>query len=191
LRFEGEVAIESGMHEQELRVFDAPRQVAHELQLFLGDGFAECVQISVRCAPRAEGGFGVVVRHPAAGEVNIGGCREHSERTHHGEFVVAAEPCDAIVLRRQVTVDADHPGRIRSPVDEVADEHHPAMVNIGQSCELTDDLPQLLCLAVHVANYGNWAIDALGDGGHVCEFRSGEVACFRRDFVPSPRCPSE
>ena len=161
LSVEGQIAIHSGMDKQKIRMFDTPRQIGHHAFVSFRHGCLQSIQVPVWHAVGREGGFGIVILNPAPGEIQIGWCRQQPQRPHHGEFVIATQPGDFIVLRLQFKKDADRPGRIRPAIHHIADEQDPAFLNIGQPRQLADDLLQFCGLPVNIPDHRHGTIDTL------------------------------
>ena len=74
------------------------------------------------------------------------------------------------MLFGKLAVQLDGSGRIRTSVDEIADEDNPSSMNVGQPSQLANDAFQLVRLSMDVADDCNRTINTLRNRCHAtCE----------------------
>jgi hypothetical protein len=64
------------------------------------------------------------------------------------------------MLMGQIAVQIEYAFCIRTTIDQVTNEHNPAILNIRRAFQLSDDSTQFLHLAVNIADDGNRSVDS-------------------------------
>jgi hypothetical protein len=70
------------------------------------------------------------------------------------------------MVLRQIAVQINSTCGIGTSIDKVSDEDYPTTMNIGQSRQLPNNLPELVRLTMDITNHRNGSINTLGNRGH-------------------------
>ena len=97
--------------------------------------------------------------YPAVTPIGAVATGDPTEGRTHGELMVARNGCRPRMLLQQVEEQLDGPFGIGAAVHEVADEHDPTLLVIGQLLEFFENHLQLIDLTMHVADDRNWSLN--------------------------------